>query len=1045
MQDQGVRLIDAAKEGNINEIIAALDAGANINAREDNSNDSALFKASYYGHFSIVKLLLNKGADIELKGYQQMTPLHAAAQNNHVAIGRLLIEYGANIEAVTNVNAVETPLHYAGFYGNELFIKFLVDEGANTKALNKGGKTPAERALENGQQTASNLIQTYSANKLKLKRFERMLVDYKSQKEKQSKNTFDFSIQFSMPNEFFPLEKSLNHWVGKLPENLAPIKPILEEVCNESIQELSQESHIINPIQFDMVIIDKMCTKLDAEKKASFAEHAYIRIKEYHTQVDGLSNQLMSVAKKDISINELLNKQIQPLNSCLQQASQEILNICLTSNHNFNVSPIASTLKSFVNNLTGEKNVTAITKTLFENIVTIANKSDSALDVIKDLEKQMIGNLPKSELVKIEAKVEILKEKYQKTQPDFQRTLSSIQKGLELAGTIAVLSGQSKLAQQIVTIGNAAVSIVGSIGTIMAGGAVLGPVGAIGAGVVCILGALGAFGGGGPSPEQKMMQQLSQQIVDLGKHLDKRFDQIEKMLDTIHHQMHQQFNIVKHMIDSFYMESIKNFRKLENRLNVLEECSRIVINQLNKIDNKLDQAFKELQMQNYKDKKFQALDMRDNDIKIRQNLIANYARDIKNFSTKNTKNLSLTGIITTMPSVEEICSRVNVSEDIAFNIGLLATYFNYGTSVINPIAWADASGVFMEMYTKYPEALINQDFKNDVNEIIAAGKEFNAFIKYLQSPNMGSKLCNDYSQSLKMLCAQLLAEQNVDSSTVKSALDNFNAHSKILLIYSYLAFSEECNKDEALSSQLHLQLWNKEAVLHFKCQLNSPDSKKYIIDAISETALKTIGEIEKALLIKAFIAEQYEHSGHPLINKVIQNLKIFEQFHVSKKQYDLQKCNSIGQNNDFKEKLSVLINEKSFKFDIRKMNDKVITIKFTGNATSMEKRGIDIDINISELVEVFKKAISDQGIKLNEYTIKVNWDERKLTIEGKSTIESFNSICKLLGESGNEHFDNVSRNIAARILFFKPETNSTNNQVSEKSATNTDSISCSMQ
>ena len=55
----------------------------------------------------IVQYLIEKGANIEAKGYQQKAPLHVACEKGHLPIVQYLIEKGANIEAKEIINILK--------------------------------------------------------------------------------------------------------------------------------------------------------------------------------------------------------------------------------------------------------------------------------------------------------------------------------------------------------------------------------------------------------------------------------------------------------------------------------------------------------------------------------------------------------------------------------------------------------------------------------------------------------------------------------------------------------------------------------------------------------------------------------------------------------------------------------------------------------------------------------------------------------------------------------------------------------------------------
>ena len=73
-----------------------LDLGININAKSS-LGTSILMWASLYGDLDIVKLLLEKGADVNIRNYNKMTALKYANQSidDYKSIIELLKKYGA--------------------------------------------------------------------------------------------------------------------------------------------------------------------------------------------------------------------------------------------------------------------------------------------------------------------------------------------------------------------------------------------------------------------------------------------------------------------------------------------------------------------------------------------------------------------------------------------------------------------------------------------------------------------------------------------------------------------------------------------------------------------------------------------------------------------------------------------------------------------------------------------------------------------------------------------------------------------------------------
>ncbi|KAH6970507.1 hypothetical protein BKA56DRAFT_496680, partial [Ilyonectria sp. MPI-CAGE-AT-0026] len=116
-----------------------------------------LMVASYYGHRVVVKLLLEKGAEIEAKDSEYgRTPLSWAAGNGRETIVQLLLETGADVEAKDKHG--QTPLSWAVENGREAIVKLLLETGADVEAKDKHGRTPLSWAAGNGRETIVQLL-----------------------------------------------------------------------------------------------------------------------------------------------------------------------------------------------------------------------------------------------------------------------------------------------------------------------------------------------------------------------------------------------------------------------------------------------------------------------------------------------------------------------------------------------------------------------------------------------------------------------------------------------------------------------------------------------------------------------------------------------------------------------------------------------------------------------------------------------------------------------------------------------------------------------
>ena len=63
--------------------------------------------------YELLELILNAGADVNLKGSNDWTPAHLAAVNNDVKVLEILIQHGADLSIKTSIDEYATPLEEA--------------------------------------------------------------------------------------------------------------------------------------------------------------------------------------------------------------------------------------------------------------------------------------------------------------------------------------------------------------------------------------------------------------------------------------------------------------------------------------------------------------------------------------------------------------------------------------------------------------------------------------------------------------------------------------------------------------------------------------------------------------------------------------------------------------------------------------------------------------------------------------------------------------------------------------------------------------------
>ncbi|XP_069674824.1 putative ankyrin repeat protein RF_0381 [Periplaneta americana] len=139
-----------------------LDQGISVMIR-NKLGSTILHAASSKGHLELCKKLIKRGSDVNARmTYLHMwTPLHKAVLYNYLNVVQLLVDKGAELDAVTNDDH-ETSLHYAARNGTYDIVKFLISRGANYTIEDKNGDTPLEAALSKNRTRVVELLTSYA-------------------------------------------------------------------------------------------------------------------------------------------------------------------------------------------------------------------------------------------------------------------------------------------------------------------------------------------------------------------------------------------------------------------------------------------------------------------------------------------------------------------------------------------------------------------------------------------------------------------------------------------------------------------------------------------------------------------------------------------------------------------------------------------------------------------------------------------------------------------------------------------------------------------
>ncbi len=149
-------LHEAALEGRLDLVAAAVDRGARINAA-DADGRTALMYAAFNGHTECVRWLLERGAAVDAHEYVGRTALMFASSGPFPETAQLLLDFGSNPNDTDEYEGW-TPLMFAAAEGRLEVIRVLLDYGAIPSAVDMDGDIAADHAIANRHSEAEGLL-----------------------------------------------------------------------------------------------------------------------------------------------------------------------------------------------------------------------------------------------------------------------------------------------------------------------------------------------------------------------------------------------------------------------------------------------------------------------------------------------------------------------------------------------------------------------------------------------------------------------------------------------------------------------------------------------------------------------------------------------------------------------------------------------------------------------------------------------------------------------------------------------------------------------
>ncbi|KAF5685747.1 ankyrin protein [Fusarium denticulatum] len=132
-------LLWACLSGNKDTVELLIDNGAEINVR-CHRGQAPLHNSVLHGNDEITEFLISKGADVSMVDDERQTPLNLASESGNTEVARQLIDSGADISHETTYGF--TPLSMASSRGHVELVKLLIQRGADVNQVVANGYSP---------------------------------------------------------------------------------------------------------------------------------------------------------------------------------------------------------------------------------------------------------------------------------------------------------------------------------------------------------------------------------------------------------------------------------------------------------------------------------------------------------------------------------------------------------------------------------------------------------------------------------------------------------------------------------------------------------------------------------------------------------------------------------------------------------------------------------------------------------------------------------------------------------------------------------------
>ena len=145
----------ASRVGLYKSVRILLDKGADVNAL-GGAGTTALLEASYAGHDQVVQILLERGADVNASGGRYSNVLQAASYKGHDQMVQMLLEKRADVSVSSGYH--DNALQAASHEGHDRVVQMLLGKGADVNASDGRVGNALQAALHEGHDRVVQML-----------------------------------------------------------------------------------------------------------------------------------------------------------------------------------------------------------------------------------------------------------------------------------------------------------------------------------------------------------------------------------------------------------------------------------------------------------------------------------------------------------------------------------------------------------------------------------------------------------------------------------------------------------------------------------------------------------------------------------------------------------------------------------------------------------------------------------------------------------------------------------------------------------------------